>query len=135
MSEPLAEPLSRFTPDGTALDRDALLFAAGRASVRPRRWWMAVAGTLAVTQLLTLALLWPGRVPPSAGPARSPASVASVEWPASRPALDPGALGTLRQRWLLAKGELPAPAAAEPPAAPDPAPLRAFGALNSVPLD
>ena len=34
MSEPFAERLSRFTPDGGGLDRDALLFAARTRSVR-----------------------------------------------------------------------------------------------------
>jgi len=51
--------LSRFTPDGAKLDRDALLFAAGRASVRPQRGWAILAGALAGAQVLTLVLLWP----------------------------------------------------------------------------
>ncbi len=59
MSEPFAERLSRFTPDGSGLDRDALLFAAGRASVRSSRRWQVVAAALAASQLLTLGLLWP----------------------------------------------------------------------------
>jgi hypothetical protein len=67
MSEPLAERLSRFTPDATGLDRDALLFAAGRASLRPSRRWQAIAGVLAVAQLLTLVCLWPG-TPPQQSP-------------------------------------------------------------------
>ena len=37
MSEPILERLSRFTPDAGRLDRDALLFAAGRESARPNR--------------------------------------------------------------------------------------------------
>jgi hypothetical protein len=67
MSEPLAEHLSRFTPDPTGLDRDALLFAAGRASARANRKWQALVGTLALSQVLTLVLLWP-RTPPSQTP-------------------------------------------------------------------
>jgi hypothetical protein len=63
MSESLAEHLSRFTPDATGLERDALLFAAGRASVRANSKWQALAGTLALSQVLTLVLLWP-RTPP-----------------------------------------------------------------------
>src|SRR5436309_7303171 len=59
MTDPLGERLSRFTPDGTGLDRDAVLFAAGRASARPNRRWMALAGALAASQLLTLVVLWP----------------------------------------------------------------------------
>jgi hypothetical protein len=59
MSQPLSERLSQFTPDGSGLDRDALLFAAGRASARPNRGWMVVAGALAACQLLTLTVVWP----------------------------------------------------------------------------
>ena len=59
MAESFAEQLSQFTPDGSGLDRDALLFAAGRASVRPNRGWATLAVTLAASQLLTLVLFWP----------------------------------------------------------------------------
>lgn len=59
MSEAFLEHLSRFTPDAGGLDRDALLFAAGRNSVRPNRGWAAVASLLAATQALSLVLLWP----------------------------------------------------------------------------
>ena len=52
MSEPFLERLSRFTPDAGGLDRDALLFAAGRGSARPNRGWMALATLLASTQAL-----------------------------------------------------------------------------------
>jgi hypothetical protein len=58
MSQPFAERLSRFTPDTAGLDREALLFAAGRASARADRRWIGVAAALAVSQLLTLAILW-----------------------------------------------------------------------------
>ena len=59
MAESFAEQLSQFTPDGSGLDRDALLFAAGRASVRKSRGWAMLACTLAASQLLTLVLFWP----------------------------------------------------------------------------
>src|SRR6516165_4232079 len=58
MSEPILERLSRFTPDAGRLDRDALMFAAGRASARPNRGWITLAGVLAGTQALMLAVLW-----------------------------------------------------------------------------
>jgi hypothetical protein len=58
MSEPFLERLSRFTPDAGRLDRDALMFAAGRASARPNRGWITLAGVLAGTQALMLAVLW-----------------------------------------------------------------------------
>src|SRR5262249_7182221 len=67
MSESFLERLSRFTPDAGRLDRDAMLFAAGRASARPNRGWIALAGALASTQALSLALLWPTSAPPAAG--------------------------------------------------------------------
>src|SRR5438270_7884688 len=66
MSEPIVERLSRFTPDAGGLDRDSLLYAAGRASARPNRPWIALAAVLAVAQPLSLMLLWPHPVPPTA---------------------------------------------------------------------
>jgi hypothetical protein len=67
MSESFLERLSRFTPDAGSLDRDAMLFAAGRASARPNRGWIALASVLASTQALSLALLWPTSAPPTLG--------------------------------------------------------------------
>ena len=67
MSEPSLERLSRFTPDTGGLDRDALLFAAGRSSVRPARGWIALASVLTGTQALSLR---PPLAPPD--PARRP---------------------------------------------------------------
>jgi hypothetical protein len=69
MSEPFLERLSRFTPDAGKLDRDALLFAAGRGSARPNRRWVALAAMLASTQVLSLAFLWARPAPPVGGPA------------------------------------------------------------------
>ena len=68
MSEPFLERLSRFTPHAGGLDRDSLLFAAGRASARPNRGWICLSATLATSHVLALALLWPhaGQVAPYA---------------------------------------------------------------------
>jgi hypothetical protein len=66
MSEPFLERLSRFTPDRGGLDRDALLVAAGRAAARPNRGWIALSAALAVSQVLSLVLLWPRPAPPIA---------------------------------------------------------------------
>ena len=74
MSEAFLERLSRFTPDAGGLDRDALLFAAGRNSVRPNRGWAAVASLLAATQALSLILLWPRPNPPASPGATSVAN-------------------------------------------------------------
>jgi hypothetical protein len=67
MSEPILERLNRFTPDAGGLDRDALLFAAGRESARPNRSWMTLATLLASTQALSLVLLCSRPTPPGAG--------------------------------------------------------------------
>jgi hypothetical protein len=63
MSEQFLERLNRFTPDAGKLNRDELLFEAGRRSTRPNRAWQTAASVLAVTQCLSLALLLPGSRP------------------------------------------------------------------------
>ena len=63
MSEQFFERLSRFTPDAGKLNRDELLFEAGRRSIRPNRAWKSVASVLAVTQCLSLVLLLAGSRP------------------------------------------------------------------------
>src|SRR5262245_17237478 len=107
MSEPFADRLSRFTPDAAGLDRDALLFAAGRAAARPGRRWMALAAALAVSQALTLATLWPG----SPGPAPPP--VAETAPPAPAPEAPPRegipALWALAQHQFGPEGMPPRP--------------------------
>jgi hypothetical protein len=120
--EGFPEPLSRFTPDAGGLDRDALLFAAGRASARPHRLWMAVAVALAVTQVLTLVLLWPHPAPPAVSAPPPPVQ----EAPARELSDSPG-LWSAHPR--LRDGELderPTPPAAGPLMDSGP-PLRAFG--------
>ena len=59
MSESLPECLSKFTPSAGRLDRDALLFTAGRNSARPSRVWQGLSSVLATTQLLMIVCLWP----------------------------------------------------------------------------
>lgn len=66
MSERFLERLSGFTPDASGLDRDALLFAAGRASAHPNRGLTAVVGLLAATQALSLVLFLRPPPPPTA---------------------------------------------------------------------
>jgi hypothetical protein len=128
MSEPVAA-LSKFTPDASGLDRDALLFGAGRASVRPQRRWMVVAGALAASQLVTLGLLLfqanrpqPSPVPPP-GSFVSPAPSVPDELPREP---DPSQFWTLRNRVVQDQGDLPPeqPVVHLTPSAP---PLNAFG--------
>ena len=105
MSEPILERMSRFTPDAGRLDRDALLFAAGRGSARPNRGWVALATTLASTQVLSLALLWPRptlparRMDVAVAVVASTAPPATLEVPAVDDSADPGAWSA-RQRLL-----------------------------------
>jgi hypothetical protein len=76
---PQAERLARFTPDASALDRDALMFAAGRASVRTGRFWPCLAGLLAAAQAVTLTLLLTERTTPPSPAASQPVAVVPVE--------------------------------------------------------
>jgi len=86
--DPVTDRLARFTPNPAGLDRDALLFAAGRKSARPMRFWPIATGLLAASQVITLALLWPGSpaqpLPTQVAPAIAPSSELSVP-PVSRP--------------------------------------------------
>ncbi len=54
MSEDVMGKLGSFTP--AAVDRDALLFAAGRASAKPSQFWKFATAALAVSQCITLGL-------------------------------------------------------------------------------
>lgn len=127
MSEPIAEILSQFTPDRGNLDRDALLFAAGRASVRPQRRWIALAGALATTQVLTLLLLpWSKPAPPNVGYADArPTAPAAAASPAE------GSILNLRRRAMESEGEWPAATIIEPSTSPG-APLLAFPASRAL---
>jgi hypothetical protein len=72
--DPMTERLSRFTPNAAGLDRDAILFAAGRQSARTKWFWPTIAGLLAVSQAITFVALWPRSLetmPPEALPAAS----------------------------------------------------------------
>src|SRR5262249_5728763 len=106
MSEPILERLSLFTPDAGRLDRDALLFAAGRASARPNRGWMTLASLLAGTQALSLALLLPHSRP---SVEKSTVSIADVPAPSLPPRPRP------RPRALRHPGSPPTQACGRPP--------------------
>jgi hypothetical protein len=135
MSEPIAERLSQFTPDSRGLDRDALLFAAGRASARPNRRWMAVAAGLAACQLLTLGLLW---LRPGPSPTPSAILVESGPFPTvirpggSSSATDDVQSWAMRWRLLAANSDdLPPPISVDDPE-PSPLQLRAFALPSSL---
>jgi hypothetical protein len=134
MPEPLPERLSRFTPDGTALDRDALLFAAGRASVRPSRHWAVLAGLLAASQVVSLVLLWPSPmspVEPGVGSSSTPEVAASAP-PAGSDAADQAALN--RRVLESPDNDLPPPRPVDALVPSDP-PLYAFASPPPGGLD
>jgi hypothetical protein len=99
-SDPLAERLGRFTPDAGGLDRDALLYAAGRASAPPSRLWPALAGLLGITQAVTLTLLLNRPTatgfPQPAAPAAERERDLIVPAPATSPEPSSGGLMTAR---------------------------------------
>jgi hypothetical protein len=93
----MTDRLSRFTPNAPGLDRDAILFAAGRRSARGSWLWKAAAGVLAASQAVTLVVLWPAPaaimtpvvppavVGPAAQPEPPPPSPPSDVWTAGSP--------------------------------------------------
>ena len=126
MPEPLVECLSRFTPSAEGLNRDALLFAAGQASVRRTgRTWAVLVGALAASQLLTLALLWPASKSLPAPVAESSAPRMPMPTEAPPEALEPTALAALTRSVVLSgSGDLPTERAVQRLVNPGP-PLRA----------
>jgi hypothetical protein len=129
MSDPLIDRVKRFTPEGRGLDRDALFYAAGRASVPSPRGWMALAGVLALSQVLTLlVVLARPAAPGPVSPAPAPAPARPVETPA--PEASPSELLALR-RHALREGELPRPAPSGS-LVPPPAPLPALSVFHPL---
>src|SRR5690242_6291813 len=92
--DPVTDQLARFTPSAPGLDRDALLFAAGRRAARGPWLWKVVTALLAVSQVVTLVVLWPtstavvvpgpspAAVSPAAEPEPPPPSAAPDVWTA-----------------------------------------------------
>jgi hypothetical protein len=138
MSESFLERLSQFTPDPGQLDRDTLLFAAGRRSARPNRGWIALAASLASTQVLSLVLLWPQPAPPSITlppPAAAvPSSAASLGPMPATSAQEPG-LWSARHGLLEALPEDRPSSADSGKLMDNGPPLRAFGPLPPSILD
>jgi hypothetical protein len=101
MSESFLERLSRFTPDPGRLDRDALLFEAGKASARPNRGWITLTSLLAATQILSLILLWPRPTPPQNGLTAPFVTVPTHPSPVEAPAEQPGRFSPWSTRYDL----------------------------------
>jgi hypothetical protein len=114
LTDPVARTLARFTPTAGGLDRDGLLFAAGRASAPKLRWWKRATAVLLVTQMATLAV-W---LRPAAdrSPAPAPEAPAAVEPPTAPAPLPPDSYGAF-VRAVGANGlPPPTPAPGDPPA-------------------
>ena len=129
MPDPLTDRLGRFTPDAAGIDRDAILFAAGRASVSPRRSWKAVAGVLALTQALTLMLLMPW---PTSRQERATPEGPTPAAPRPEAAPPHTAPGRWHRRLLEEPSVLPPSADTYAPDAP---PLRPLSVLHSSQLN
>ncbi|HEV2949436.1 MAG TPA: hypothetical protein VGX70_18820 [Gemmataceae bacterium] len=142
MREPIIESLSRFTPDGSGLDHDAILFAAGRASARPNLGWMALTGSLAACQLVTLALLWPRPTPVvnSNGTLIADTEIKQALMDDTKQ-ISPAWTDTTeiwtrnRQMLMTSDTELPPPVASAGPMIPSDPPLRAFSTSAFLGLD
>jgi hypothetical protein len=124
--DPLAERLRRFSPDRSGLDRDALLFAAGRAAARPNRRWQALTAMLAACQLISLSLLWPRSLPTalpiSGAPVAEDSIIGSPRFVGTDFPDEPGVL----RAGMLTDGADVRPPILKGPLVPDEPPLRVF---------
>jgi hypothetical protein len=123
MPDPLTT-LRRFTPDG-GLDRDVLMYQAGRASAPSPSRWKALAALLAVGQALTLLVLaWP--TPRPAAPAVPTVAPPERTWEAQ--------VEAPRQKLLNEAGEL-RPVRGDSDVAPDEPPLRVHTSWTTLSID
>jgi hypothetical protein len=128
--DPLIRQLSKFTPNSGGLDRDALIFAAGKSSAKPNRRWKVLASALVTSQVITLGLfLWPANVPSM--PETHQQSFVAIEPqpPAQTKNDDLRKYLQLRERLLSGDGNLPPPELYDSEW-PDEWPLRVFDAFN-----
>jgi hypothetical protein len=113
-NDPLVAKLIQFNPAASTIDRDAMLFAAGRASAPRSQGWKALAGILACSQAAMIALWF--SVTPSGIPSNQPL-VPVAPWPvasssdeATVHALALDSYGNLMHE--AASGKLPTPSPA-----------------------
>lgn len=83
------------------VDRDALLFVAGRASAPSPKWWKRSCGLLAATQLFTLGLFVVRQRPVSqaASTPTLPGEIVPAIPPAPSQPLDPSSYLALLRNW------------------------------------
>lgn len=123
MPDPLTRTLSRFTPE-VGVDRDALMYQAGRASVPSPARWKGLAAVLALGQALTLLMLLARPDEPDAR-APDPIFVPSPATPAAG----------WKARHGLPDASEPPPAGGETNLVPDDPPLRVCTSWTSLPAD
>lgn len=99
-SDPLTDALARFTPTAR-LDRDEMLFRAGRASAGRARGWKIATGLLAISQaLMLIGWLNLDRSPPTPHPVSPPMSVpAETDGPPLPEPYDPQSYIALVRNW------------------------------------
>src|SRR5438034_2260927 len=102
--DPLLGKLAQFTPRSSSLDRDALLFAAGKASARKGRGWRFATMALAVSQALTLSVWLALPRSDSAARLATGNTEQQINAPESTPSpsaepMPAGAYGRLVRRW------------------------------------
>jgi hypothetical protein len=112
--DPLLGKLARFQPSAAGIDRDGMLFAAGRASARARRWKL-LTGLLAVSQAATVCAWF--LVPRTAQPAQAVMPTVEFRSPDSEPSsvepMSPASYGGLAH-WCD-RDDLPAAPPVEDP--------------------
>jgi hypothetical protein len=129
--DPLTDALARFTPT-TRLDRDVLLFRAGRASAPKPRWWKRATALLLVTQAATLAV-WLRPTPEPSPPPPHEAVPAEGLSPDHDPApLPPASYGALAR--AVEENGLP-PLTPTPGETPDGPTLSVMSARHGLTLD
>ena len=99
--------LTALTP--TAVDREGLLFAAGRASAPSPRWWRRACGLLALTQSVTLVLWLGGRPTVPVPPVPRPPAASEPSPP------DPSSYLVLLRTWDQPPAVSPAATASDGP--------------------
>ena len=107
--DPLIASLNRFTPQASPIDRDELLFRAGRASARTPRGWKLAVAALGISQMLLLgwiASTAPTSVAVPVIPAPPPPTVAPVPPDSEPPSLPQYSYVELVRGWEA--GTIPA---------------------------
>jgi hypothetical protein len=127
--DPLTDALARFTP-AARLDRDEVLFQAGRASARAGRLWKGAAALLLATNAATLAV-WLS-TPPRQVAVIEPPPTPGLGSPAVSP---PTETGPAIPSWIVSArrtGELPPLPAGTEDRLVDPKPLTVLSDSSDI---